>query len=62
MHLKNDKKEIKINAKIDKVIGKLFKALPKSYQNNLETAMSRSEFIFDCVSLLYYKCYKKLKS
>ena len=29
-----------------------------AYQVRLETSMKRSNFIFDSVQLLYYKCYK----
>ena len=28
------------------------------YQIGLETLMKGSEFVFDCVHLLYYKCHK----
>ena len=54
MHSKSDDKEIKINDKADKV----FKSLLNRYQNNLETSMRGSDFIFDCVHLLYYKLQK----
>ena len=36
---------------------KLFDSLKNRYQNNLES-MRSSEFLFDCVQLLYYKCPK----
>ena len=55
MSSKNDKKEIKINDKADEVMEKLFKSLLNRYQNNLETSIGVSDFIFDCVHLLYYK-------
>ena len=55
MSSKNDKKEIKINDKADEVMEKLFKSLLNRYQKNLETSMAVSDFIFDCVHLLYYK-------
>ena len=29
------------------------------YQIGLETSMRVSDFIFDCVHLLYYKCYER---
>ena len=28
------------------------------YQIGLETSMRGNDFIFDCIHLLYYKCYK----
>ena len=55
---KSDSEEIKINDKADKVIEKLFKSLLNRYQNNLETSIRGSDFIFDCFLLLYYKCHK----
>ena len=40
------------------VMDKLFKPLRSIYQVNLETSMKGSDFIFDSVQILYYKCYK----
>ena len=57
MHLKSDDIEIMINDEADEVIKELFDLLKNRYQNNLEL-MKGSEFVFDCVQLLYYKCYK----
>ena len=37
----------------------LFDSLKNRYQNNLES-MKGSEFVFDYVQLLYYKCHKKI--
>ena len=31
------------------------------YQGNLETSMRGSDFIFDSVQLMYYKCHKKFR-
>ena len=39
-------------------VAKLFKSLLSRYQGNLETSMRGSEFIFDSVQLMYYKCHK----
>ena len=36
----------------------IFQSLLSSYQIGLETSMRGSDFIFDCVNLLYYKCHK----
>ena len=57
MHSKTDYKEIMISDLTDKVIGKLFNSLKNRYQNNLQL-MRGSDFIFDFVELLYYKCHK----
>ena len=49
--------EIIIRDKADKVIKELFDSLKNRYQNNLES-MKCSEFVFDYVQLLYYKCHR----
>ena len=46
-----------INDEADEVIKELFDSLKNRYQNNLES-MKGSEFVFDYVHLLYYKCHK----
>ena len=56
MHLKNGI-EIISSDEADEVIKKLFDLPKNRYQNNLES-MRCSEFIFDYVQLLYYKCHK----
>ena len=33
-------------------------SLLSRYQIELETSVKGSEFVFDCVHLLYYKCHK----
>ena len=40
------------------VMDKHFKPLRSIYQVNLETSMKGSDFIFDSVQILYYKCHK----
>ena len=40
------------------VIDKLLKSLRSKYQDNLKTSMKGSDFIFDSVQLMYYKCHK----
>ena len=56
MHSKSDNIEIMINDEADEVIKELFDSLKNRYQNNLES-MKGSEFVFDYVHLLYYKCH-----
>ena len=56
MHSKSDNMEIMSNDKVDEVIEELFESLLPRYQIGLETLIKCSEFIFDCVSLLYYRC------
>ena len=58
MHSKIDNIEMMINDKKDEVTEEFFHSLLSRYQIGLETSMEVSDFIFDCVQLLYYKCYK----
>ena len=41
----------------DEIIEKLFNSLENRYQNNLQS-MRGSEFVFNYIQLLYYKCHK----
>ena len=45
-----------INNKADEVVEELFETLRNRYQNNLGKSKKCSEFVFDFVHLLYYKC------
>ena len=58
----NDNEEIKINNKADEVIEKLFESLLSRYQNNVETSMRGSDFIFDCVYLLFMNVIKQIQT
>ena len=57
--MKTDNVEIIINDEADKikVIIKFFHARKNRYENDLES-MKGSDFVFDYVYLLYYKCHK----
>ena len=57
MHSINDNIEIMINDEADEVIEEIFDLLKNRYQNILES-MKGSEFFFDYVQFLYYKCHK----
>ena len=46
-----------INDEADEVIKELFNSLKFRHQNKLESTKC-SEFVFDYVHLLYYKCHK----
>ena len=46
-----------IDNEADEVIKQLFDSLKNRYQSDLES-MKGSEFAFDYVQLLYYKCHK----
>ena len=58
LHSKSDNTQIMINDKVHEVIEELFQSLLPRYQIGLETSMKDSDFIFDCVHLLYHKCHK----
>ena len=58
MHSKCDNTEKMINDVADEVIEEPFESLYNGYQSNLEKWMKDSDFVFDCVYLLYYKCHK----
>ena len=42
----------------NEVFDDLFESLRSRYQGNLETSMRGSDFSFDLVQLMYYKCHK----
>ena len=42
----------------NEVVNELFDLLRLKYQDNLNTSMRGSDFIFDSVQLMYYKCHK----
>ena len=42
----------------NEVVDELFESLHSKYQENLETSMRGSDFIFDSVQLMYWKCHK----
>ena len=44
----------------NEVVDELFGSLRSRYQGNLETSMRGSDFIFDLIQLMYYKCHKWL--
>ena len=56
MNSKSDNIEIVINDadEADEVIKELFESL----QNNLLESMKFSDFVFNCLQLLYYKCHE----
>ena len=56
MHPRSDNIEMMIDDKADEVIEELFRSLLCRYQIGLEMSLRGSDFIFDCVHLLYYKC------
>ena len=51
-------KNFTIHNNADEVIEERFESLLNRYQIELETSMSGSDLVFDCLHLLYYKCHK----
>ena len=58
MHSKSDNIEVVIYDNANEVIEKIFESLLSRYQIVIEASKKRSDFIFDGVNLLYYKCHK----
>ena len=58
MHSKSHNTELLIYDNADIVSEELFQSLLSRYQIGLDTSMRGSDFIFDCVHLLYYECHK----
>ena len=58
MYSKSSNIEFMTYDNADEVFGELLESLFNRYQIRLETSMRESDFIFDCVHLLYYKCHK----
>ena len=56
MHSKSDNIEIMISDEADEVMKKVFDSLKNRYKKI--GLMRNSEFVFDYVKLLYYKCHK----
>ena len=58
IHWKNDNPEFMTYDNANVVVDELFGSLFARYQIGLKTSMRRSDFVFDSVQLLYYKCHK----
>ena len=58
MHSKSDNIEVMTYDNPNEVIKEIFESPFSRYQIGLETSVRGSRFIFDGVSLLYYKCHK----
>ena len=55
--LSRDNIKFTSDSEVNYVIEKLFKSLRSKYQDGLETSMKGSDFIFDSIQLMYYKCH-----
>ena len=45
-------------SEVTEIVNELFKPLRWKYQENLEASMKESDFVFDSVQVMYYKCHK----
>ena len=59
VHSSSDNIKFTSYSDASEVIDKLFESVCSRYQGNLESSMRGSDFTFDSVQLLYYKCQKK---
>ena len=57
MHSECDNIKMMIKDEVDEVVIEVFDLIKNRYQNNLEW-VKVSEFVFDYIYLLYYKCQK----
>ena len=55
----NDHSNVKFTtySDVNEVIDELFESFCSRYQGNLETSIRGSDFIFDSVQRMYYKCH-----
>ena len=58
MHQSSDNINFTSYSEVNYVVGKLFKSLRSKYHDALETSTKGSDFIFDTVQIMYYKCHK----
>ena len=58
MHSKSNNIKFTSCNDANEVVNELFDSLCSRYQRNLETSMRVSDFIFESVQLMHYKCHK----
>ena len=56
MSLKSDNIEIMIGSEADEIINKVFEFFPTRYQLVLEESVKGSNFVFNGINGMYYKC------
>ena len=59
IHSRNDNIKFTSYNDSNEVVDELFDAFRSRYQGNLETSMRGSDFNFDSVQLMCYKCHKE---
>ena len=58
MHARSNNIKVTSYNDANEVFDELFDSFRSTYQGNLETSMTRSDFIFDALQLMYYICHK----
>ena len=58
MYSKSNNIKFRFYNDVNEVVVELFESLSSRYQRTLETSMEGSEFIFDPVQLMYYRCHR----
>ena len=58
MHSKSNNIKFKSYNDANKVVDQLLESLRSRYQGNLEASMRESNFLFNSVQLMYYRCHK----
>ena len=57
MHSKYNNSEVIFSNEADEISEEFFESLLQKYQKGLEESMKGSEFVYDSVDLLHYKCH-----
>ena len=58
IHTKSNNVEIMVGSETNEIIIDLFRSFLQKYQEGLEEPMRGSEFVYDCVDVLYYNLNK----
>ena len=58
MHTKSNNAEIMVGSETDETTKDLFESFLQKYQEELEESMRGSEFVYNCVDVLYYNLNK----
>ena len=58
MHTKRNNVEIMIGSETDEIIEDLFESFLRKYREGLEESMTKSEFVYASVDVLYYNLNK----
>ena len=54
----SDNIKFTLHSDANEIVDEFFKSLCSRYQQSLETSMKGSDFVFDSVQVMHYKCHK----